>query len=252
MNNRRAIAFGIAFLMVSGAVWARGNPKELTIPLKFKPQEGVNTTTADLPPSLLNQAVEIRVEDARKLENPLNIGQGTGGNDKVFPVLADHDVIPYVAEVVKDLAKGWSLKVEQPAARVLVLQLLRFSVDESNKALGSMYATEAKLGFTLKDGRGKTLADGAGSGSAHRYGRAHNAENINEVLSDALKEAFGNVMADKNLQTAWTTGTRSGRASAEAAPSAEERLRKLDDLLKKGLITKSEYDRKRAEILKDM
>jgi hypothetical protein len=36
------------------------------------------------------------------------------------------------------------------------------------------------------------------------------------------------------------------------ARAAEERLRKLDDLLKKGLITKAEYDKKRADILKEI
>jgi hypothetical protein len=44
----------------------------------------------------------------------------------------------------------------------------------------------------------------------------------------------------------------SAPATARPAESAEDRLRKLDDLLKKGLITKAEYDKKRAEILKDM
>jgi len=32
----------------------------------------------------------------------------------------------------------------------------------------------------------------------------------------------------------------------------EDRLRKLDDLLKKGLIAKPEYDKKRSEILSEM
>lgn len=52
-------------------------------------------------------------------------------------------------------------------------------------------------------------------------------------------------------------------AKAPAAPSAapaksgsqaspEERLRKLEDLFKKGLVTKSEYERKRAEILAEL
>ena len=35
-------------------------------------------------------------------------------------------------------------------------------------------------------------------------------------------------------------------------PSVEERLKKLDDLLKKGLITRKEYDAKKAEILKEL
>jgi hypothetical protein len=73
---------------------------------------------------------------------------------------------------------------------------------------------------------------------------------MNEVLSDALKEAYSNVLSDQPLQSAWVTGKPAGKAVP--AESAEERLRKLDDLLKKGLITKDEYQTKRAEILKDM
>lgn len=205
-----------------------------------------------MPPALLAQPVEVRVEDARKLDDPLVIGQGTGGDDKVFPIRADHDVIAFIKEMVTGIGKNWSLKQEHPAARTLILQVTRFYVDESNKALGSIYATEVKFAFILKDAHGKTLAEGTGVGTAHRYGHAHSPENINEVLSDSLKEAYANVLADPGLQKAWIYGTASVGTPVHAAESAEERLRKLDDLLKKGLITKAEYDKKRAEILKDM
>jgi hypothetical protein len=251
---RRVFVHAVVLLSLATLAQARGNLKELTVPLKFTPQEGVHESSADLPPTLLNQPVEIRVEDARKLDDPLLIGQGTGGDDKRFPVHADHDVVAFVQEVATSVAKEWALKIERPAARTLVLQLSRFNIEESNKALGSIYAADVKFAYILKDSRGRTLAEGAGSGTAHRYGHAHSPENINEVLSDALKEAYANVLADKPLQTAWISGTRSTIASAPAATaeSAEERLRKLDDLLKKGLITKAEYDAKRAQILKEI
>lgn len=44
------------------------------------------------------------------------------------------------------------------------------------------------------------------------------------------------------------------RATLPTVPvaSTSERLTKLDDLYKRGLISKSEYDSKRAEILKEM
>src|SRR5258708_22289491 len=38
--------------------------------------------------------------------------------------------------------------------------------------------TEVKFAFILKDAHGKTLAEGMGTGSAHRYGHAHSPENI--------------------------------------------------------------------------
>ena len=246
------LAVTLAVLFIATLAFARGNLKELTVPLKYVPQEGVHSTSADLTPALLAQAVEVRVEDARKLADPLTIGQGTGGDDKVFPIHADHDVIAFIQEMVTGVGKEWSLKQEHPAGRTLILQVTRFYVDEANKALGSMYGTEVKFAFILKDAHGKPLAEGMGTGSAHRYGHAHSPENINEVLSDALKEAYANVLADPGLQKAWISGAATASTTAHAAESAEERLRKLDDLLKKGLITKAEYDKKRAEILKDM
>ena len=83
--------------------------------------------------------------------------------------------------------------------------------------------------------------------------RGHSPENINEVLSDALKEAYANVLGDQTLQTAWVSGKAAGTSGASrTVESPEERLRKLDDLLKKGLITKEEYQQKRADILKEM
>lgn len=251
---RRAFVHAVLLVSLATLAHARGNLKELTVPLKFTPQEGVHESSADLPPTLLNQSVEIRVEDARKLDDSLLIGQGTGGDDKRFPVHANHDVAAFVQDVATSVAKEWSLKTDHPAARTLILQLTRFNIDESNKALGSIYAAEVKFAYILKDAKGRTLGEGAGSGTAHRYGHAHSPENINEVLSDALKEAYANVLSDKPLQTAWISGTRNTAPSAAAPPaeSAEERLRKLDDLLKKGLITKAEYDAKRAQILKDM
>ena len=252
MNHGRR--FSIALILVSAAslAYARGNLKELTVPLKFIPQEGAHTTSADIPASMLEKAVDIQLVDARKLDDLLLIGHGTGGDDKPFPIHADHDVVAFVREMVTGVGKEWSLKQEHPAARTLTLQLMRFDVDESNKALGSIYATEVRLGFVIKNAGGKTLAEGTGTGTAHRYGHAHSPENINEVLSDALKEAYANVLADPGLQKAWISGSGSGHTTSAPAESAEERLRKLDDLLKKGLITKAEYDAKRAQILKDM
>jgi len=252
--SRRLSAVAIAIAACSVVAYARGNLKELTVPLKYVPQEGVHASSPDLQPGVLTTAVELRFEDARRLDDPFLIGQGTGGDDKRFPIHADRSVIDYVRESLAATAKDWGLHTEAPAARLLVIQLTRFDLDESNKALGSVYGTEVKFAYTLKDAKGSVLAEGATSGTAHRYGHAHSVDNCNEVLSDALKEAFANVLADVNLQSAWVSGKQSGAATAHAAPAEtpEERLHKLDDLYKKKLITKEEYDAKRAEILKEL
>jgi hypothetical protein len=243
-----------AMLVLASAMLARDTRQELTVNLKFVPQEGVQSTSPDLLPAVLERSFELRVEDGRSAEAARSVGQGTNDDDKAFPIVAGSDVIGYVKDTLQQVATGWGLKTETPE-RVLTLRVVRFFVDESNKALGSVYAAEVKLTYVLTDASGRKLAEGASSGSAHRYGRARSAENCSEVLSDALKEAFSDALSNTQLQTAWAAGkagTVSSTAPAASADSVEERLRKLDDLLKKGLITKEEYAKKRAEILKDV
>ena len=226
--------------------------KELSVDLKFAPQEGVDASSPDLTPSVLERSIRLVVEDGRGGEAS-SIGKGTDDDDETFPIRATTAVLPWLDATVREVTADWGVKLSDTAERVLTLRFTRFAVEESNKALGSMYAAEAKLTFTL-DEKGKTLAEGAVSGSAHRYGRARSEDNCNEVLSDALKEALATALGDSRLQTAWASGKPAPGAgkAKEPAESVEQRLKKLDDLLKKGLITKEEYDQKRAEILKEL
>ena len=249
----RKVFFGMAML-VALAAFARDTRRELSVNLKFAPQEGVDSHSPDLTAGMMERAVALRVEDGRG-GDATEIGQGTNDDDRHFPIVASTDVLPYIAETLTSVADDWGLKVDAKAAdRVLKIKLMRFYVDESNKAVGSVYASEVKVTYTLEDGKGTKLMDGAASGSAHRYGRARSEDNCNEVLSDALKEAFAEVLSHPRLQDAWVSGKAAGGSGGGSSKpeSVEERLRKLDDLLKKGLITKEEYDRKRAEILKDV
>lgn len=248
----RNLGFAILALGFSVSIAAKDARRELTVNLKFVPQEGVQSNSPDLTSSVLERSAEIRLEDARGADMALTIGQGTNDDDQSFPVRASTDLIPYISDTLKQIGTTWGLKRSDAPERILTLRLSRFFVEESNKALGSVYAAEVKFTFVLADANGKQLMEGASSGSAHRYGRSRSADNCNEVLSDSLKEAFANVLSDPRLQEAWSSGrSTSGKGSqAATGETVEERLRKLDDLLKKGLITKEEYEKKRAEILK--
>ncbi|HEV7239198.1 MAG TPA: SHOCT domain-containing protein [Thermoanaerobaculia bacterium] len=250
---RRFSFFVLVAVFVAATAVARDRRDELTVDLRFAPQEGVDTNSPDLSASMLERPVTLRFEDGRD-DDALVIGHGTNDDDQRFPIRASTDVLAYVRDTLTQVAADWDVKVEDPADRVLTIRLTRFYVDEGNKAVGSVYASEVKMTFALADKGGKRLMEGAASGSAHRYGRARSGDNCNEVLSDALKEAYANVLSDPRLQEAWVSGKSSGGGSGGSAKpeSVEERLRKLDDLLKKGLITKEEYDKKRAEILKDV
>jgi hypothetical protein len=252
---RTAMLCASLTLLISFDAAARG--KDLTVNLKFVPQEGVHSESPDLPPSMLEQSYELRVEDGRSAADAMRIGKGTDDDDEVFSINAGSDVVAYAQDTLADLSADWGLKTAPSSDRVLTVKIARFFVEESNKALGSMYGSEVKLSWILAGANGKKLAEGAGSGSAHRYGRARSADNCSEVLSDALKEAFGDVLASQNLQTAWTSGKAAAGGGAAASSSGEkssveERLRKLDDLYKKDLITKEDYEKRKAEILKDV
>jgi uncharacterized lipoprotein YajG len=253
MLRTATFCVGLTLLLPFNVAAARG--KDLTVNLKFVPQEGVHSESPDIPPSMLEQSYELRVEDGRSAADALRIGKGTDDDDEVFSINAGSDVVAYTKETLASVSADWGLKTADSSERILTVKIARFFVEESNKALGSMYASEVKLSWILAAANGTKLAEGAGSGSAHRYGRARSADNCSEVLSDALKEAFGDVLAGQSLQTAWTSGKAAaggGAATSGEKGSVEERLRKLDDLYKKGLITKEDYEKRKAEILKDV
>jgi len=249
---RKPSAFVLSLLLITTSAIARDSIKELSISLKFVPQEGVQSSSPDLQPAMLDRTTEVRVEDGRGLTDAADIGQGTNDDDKRFIIRATSDVRAFVEETSRQVLSNWGLKITAPARRILNLRVMRFYVDESNKAVGSVYAAEVKLAYTLSDDNGRTLAQGTVGGEAHRYGRARSADNSNEVLSDALKEALASTLSEPTLQNAWISGSAGTSAKQTSKETPEERLRKLEDLYKKGLITKEEYEKKRAEILKEL
>ena len=74
------------------------------------------------------------------------------------------------------------------------------------------------------------------------------------VALEASVGAAGGRPVEKASRVAGTSrGQETARKDASAAgTTVEERLKKVEDLFRKKLISKVEYDRKRAEILKDM
>ena len=50
---------------------------------------------------------------------------------------------------------------------------------------------------------GRELWEGSAAGDATRYGKKFSNDNVNEVLSDALIEAFAALLDHGGLQSAW-------------------------------------------------
>jgi hypothetical protein len=242
-------------LLVSSTLNAASQkgPKELLVTLKFAPQEGVRAASVALPSSVLNRTLELRIEDGREVLDPKIIGDGTDDDDLPFPIKSRTDVPQFVDATIDALATAQTLKKGTPSDRVLQLRVTRFNVSERNKAVGSTYTAEAHWAYVLVDGAGTTLSEGASAGTATRYGRARSEGNCTEVLSDALKDAFVKMLSDSALQKAWASGAPQPSAQSPAASaSIEERLKALDDLLNRGVITKEEHAARRAAILKEL
>jgi uncharacterized lipoprotein YajG len=261
-----ALVFGLSSTAAYGQ-------SDLQVPLKFIPQNSVGPKSVPLSAAILDRHVEFVVEDGRSIDDLKVIGQGTDDDDRLFPIVTSVPVQEYVNSAVKQMVQAYGVRSANPGGRTIRVRVSRFNILEGNKAVGSTYAAEVHLAYTFESG-GKQLMDGATSGSASRYGRARSAANISEVVSNALKEAFDNLLNDYRLQEAWKTGTASPRTTASpgaaapsaAAPSAapaaapaaagtqkktlEQRLTELNELLKKGLITQEEYKVMRAEALK--
>src|SRR5688500_10216148 len=109
-------------LLATVLVAARRPSPALLVALKFVPQERVGSSSVALPASVLDRAVDIRVQDAREAADPRIVGTGTNDDDLPFPIRATTDVNQFVGEAVAQLATAQALK-KGSSARVLQLRL---------------------------------------------------------------------------------------------------------------------------------
>jgi Short C-terminal domain len=131
----------------------------------------------------------------------------------------------------KLLGMGSSYQFESEKERVRVLTLV-----EGRAQNGWMNRVELSRYFTYECGCGLAQA----KCSPHVLERFHYKWDI------CFEEGRDKALAEMNATSA------AAAASAAPAESTAARLQKLKELLDKGLITKEEYDSKRAEILKSM
>lgn len=204
-----------------------------SVRLAFVPQENVNAPTPSLTPAMKGSPIAVAVEDGRSLRARDVVGAVDREGVKAS-IRAENDVVVFALGALVQAAGQWDLPVTQGTAgaeghgpgRVLTVRLTRFWVDESVKPLGSTYVAEVNALFRLSDG-GRLVYEGIGAGTARRYGKSENEENTNEVLSDALKEAFAKGLSDPGLHAAWTGGPHEmeprPRLAPREVPGAPER-----------------------------
>lgn len=237
MKTLRHSILLIAVCLVASLPARAADSGPLDISLRYVPQESVGTSVANLPLGINERPVALSMEDGRTGADPAVIGETTDDDDRVWPVRSAN-LVPYINEVLTRNAGEWGIRTDPNAPLKLAGRLMRFKVSESNKAVGSTYNADVQVGFTLKDAKGQLLWQGTSAGDATRYGRARSADNMNEVLSDALKEAYAGLFNDSGLQNAWlgnakpiasnpAGGTSSGGGAAVAPPALLDELVKL-------------------------
>jgi hypothetical protein len=229
-----AIALGATTLLFA---------KDRSLTLEFVPQEATGAHAPVLGAGMTDRAIAIRFEDARTGTDPDVVGQGTEDDDKPFSWKATSSVPKFAEDALRKGIAEWGIKVDASADMVLVVRLQRFYVTEHDQAVGSTYGSEVRVAGALESRSGAVVANGTGSGSANRYGRKRSGENSDEVLSDALKEAYARLLDDPAIQAAWS-GRPVPSATAAASPSASPKpagsvtpsslLEEIKDLEKQG------------------
>jgi hypothetical protein len=176
--------------------------KALDVKLAYVPQDTDIALTNPLPPSIIDRPAEIRVDDARVQPESAVIGEGNAG-DKLYQIRAVDEPVKYLRETLLRIAATQGLASPVPANRQFRIRVVRFWISHAEKVVGAKYAAEVSLAYGLTDKAGSTLAEGTKVATATHYGRGRSPDNCNEVLSDALKEAFLKVLDDQKLRDAW-------------------------------------------------
>ncbi|MGH9465013.1 MAG: YajG family lipoprotein [Thermoanaerobaculia bacterium] len=199
-------------------------PVDPYIVLAFTPQQDVAESIPTLTPVMTQAPVALRVVDGRPGPDPAAVGIRTDDDDQPHPLQASNDIVAFVEAALAQLAQEWGVRVAPGADRVLEATIMVLRVDETNQAVGATFQANSGLSLALLDRAGNRLWSGTAAGDASRYGRAGSDANCNEVLSDALLEAFAAGLSQPGLQQAWA-------GIVEAAPGPARRATTEGDSL---------------------
>ncbi len=214
---RRWLPLSVLAALTSGFLAAA--EKDRTLELRFVPQEAIFSARLTLPPELTTRALRLSLEDGRDVADEQVIGGGTGDDKKAFAWRTTSDVEAFALSVLEQVSAGWDVIIDPNAPMVLRVILRHFWTSEHDQAVGSFYVAEVRVAAGLEDEGGNVLASSNGFGDARRYGRKRSADNSNEVLSDALKEAYASLLKDLDLQRAWAGHPKGADAANSIDPA---------------------------------
>lgn len=199
MFRFRAFLFmAVLLVMLAAPTFAKKNNPN--VELDFRPQQAVAGAEVEITPDMLRRAVSLQVEDLRPGEDSSDIGTRTDDDDRKHTLRAVNEVPPYVTSVFEELLNQWGIKTQDDAGLHLHISLIRFTVLETNQAVGATYKANVQLAAEVTGGGEWS---GGASGDATRYGKKFSNANVNEVLSDALLEALAELLNDPDLRQVW-------------------------------------------------
>ena len=199
--NLRWLPLAAAILIATNSVPAK--PNITSFPLEFTPQQHVAAEEVTLHHSLLEHPVRLRLIDERPIALLAEIGSRTNDDDQLFKLKATNEVLPFVEQVSSQLLRDWGVIIDDDAELVLAVTLRRFALMEINQAVGASFDAVVRFDAELQNRSGDTLWSGSSIGDAARYGKKFSNPNCNEVLSDALLEAWPNLLSQRGLIDAW-------------------------------------------------
>ncbi len=204
MNRTLGGVILVSFALLNPGTSRADSVKARSIELKFVPQETLSSSSPTLGEGVISRPVRLMFEDKRPASEVLFVGQGTDDGDRAFPWQPTSPAFEFTKDVFVRTAQSWGVRFNDKADLTLMVRLNRFFVDEKDQAVGSNYSADVRLTYELTARDSKIMNSGAASGSARRYGRSRSADNCNEVLSDAMKEAYANLYGQPGLQDAWS------------------------------------------------
>jgi hypothetical protein len=249
----RWLSVTAAILVVTCTAVAK--PNITSFQLEFTPQQTVASAEVMLHPSMQEHAVELRLADARPVYDPAIIGSRTDDDDRHFDLTATNDVLSVVEKVFVAQLRNWGIAVENGADLVLNAKLGQFTVAETNQAVGATFGARVRIAAELQDRSGGVLWSGSSFGDATRYGKKFSNLNCNEVLSDALLEAWSSLLSRSGLHDAWGGNERPREPVSAASHSSVEKstndgtpvsaavlLEEVKKLIEQGLETQTIVD----------
>jgi len=189
------------------------------IALRPLPQASLQGQSPALGAAMSARAVKLVIEDGRAGPDPAVIGQTQDHTDQFFPLRTSSNVLAWTTDSVQKAVAVWGIKTANDAPLVLTGRITQFTLNESTKAVGAMYAAEIQISFTLKNAKGGVLWESNHGGDSHRFGKSRSEENANEVLVESIKQACSELFGDSALQEAWD-GKATPHAAGASAPAA--------------------------------